>query len=293
MQNMLSTSRQSPARLYPVPAPKIQRLLTVILVLCGLLSGISSTTLHADTLRLATTTTLEESGLLSYLLPKIEQDINAKIETTVTVTRKAIRLGKAGKVDALLLHAPAEERRFVREGWGIGRYPVMKNDFLLVGPANDPIKLKGSKNLSSAFLKFTSGKVKFVSRGDQSGTHKKEVDLWNKHALFPVGAHWYYEAGEDMKATLMLANKLNAYTLVDRGTWTANQKSTQLAELYSEDSSLLNVYSVILINSNRHRVNIKESNDFLDWFLSPEGSKAIADYKINNEAPFEAISRNQ
>lgn len=258
----------------------------LLTILCVLNTAFS----HADTLRLATTTTLKNSGLLDYLLPKIEADLQINITHTVTATGQALRLGKLGEVDILLVHAPKAERKFVREGWGVGRYPVMKNDYLIVGPESDPVDIKDSKNLSSVFLKFTGGKGTFVSRGDQSGTHKKEVTLWNRHALFPVGASWYFEIGQSMQKTLLKADELKAYTLVDRGTWLATQKQTKLVELYSEDPSLVNVYSVILINSERHRVNIRESSAFLDWFLSEQGNQTIANFKINNQAPFEAIS---
>lgn len=258
--------------------------------LAALLFVLHSTLLPAETLRLATTTTLKNSGLLDYLLPKIEADLQVPITHTITATGQALRLGKLGDVDVLLVHAPKAERKFVREGWGIGRYPVMKSDYLLVGPKSDPVKIEGSKNLSSVFLKFTGGQGTFVSRGDHSGTHKKEVTLWNRHALFPVGASWYFEVGQGMKKTLLKANELDAYTLVDRGTWLAHKEKTKLVELYSGDASLINVYSIILINSERHRINIRESSAFLDWFFSEQGIQTIANFKIDNQSPFEAIT---
>ncbi|WP_284381843.1 substrate-binding domain-containing protein [Litoribrevibacter albus] len=270
----------------------ITKYLSLLFISCfnAVMISLPTVQCHAETLRLATTTTLHNSGLLDYLLPKIENDIQTKIDHKVTATGQALRLGKLGEVDVLLVHAPAAERKFVREGWGIGRYPVMKNNFLLVGPQDDPVQIKGAKNLSSVFLKFTSGKATFVSRGDQSGTHKKEVYLWNKHALFPVGASWYYEAGQNMKKTLAYASKVGAYTLVDKGTWLAHKASSTLAELYTDDPDLINVYSVILINSERHHINIKESSDFLDWFLSDRGRQVISEFKIENQMPFESIS---
>ena len=251
-----------------------------------------SASVTAETLRLATTTSTENSGLLAYLLPELEKDTGIKVDYTAIGTGQALRLGKLGKVDVLLVHAPASESKFVREGWGVGRYPVMRNDFLIVGPKSDPAEIKESKNLSAVFMKISKGKAPFVSRGDQSGTHKKEKHLWNKHALLPIGAKWYYEAGLNMKKTLIKANEEQGYTLIDRGTWLAHKDNYDLIELYSGHNDLMNIYSIILINSERHEINIKESSAFLDWFLSDKGREMIGNYKINNQTLFTPIVNN-
>jgi tungstate transport system substrate-binding protein len=257
----------------------------------ALASLLTTSIVHAETLRVATTHSLKSSGIFKHIIPVLEKEINAKIKVLPSSMEQAIRRAKKGQADILFSHSPGIERKFVKEGWGIARYPVMTSDLMFVGPANDPANISQAKNLSSLFMRLIQKKAPFVSRGDQSELHKKEVQLWHRHALLPTSASWYHETKSNMNKTLLKANQLNAYTLTDTASWLTSKSKLKLKPLYQRSKHLKKVFSVTLLNSERHIIQIRESSKFLDWFLSDEGKKHIANYKISNQVVFAPITK--
>lgn len=231
-------------------------------------------------IRLATTTSTDNSGLLEQLLPLFELDSDYSIQVISVGSGKALRLGQSGDVDVLLVHAPQSEEHFVDAGYGILRKNVMVNDFVLVGPKNDPAGLRHAKTTSDAFSRVQQSASIFISRGDDSGTHKKEISLWKSSNLNVLGK-WYREVGQGMGKSLQIADELQAYLLIDRATWIFQRQQTSLALLYQGDNALHNPYSVIAVNPKRHRTNFTGSVAFIDWLTSPKAQAAIADYAID------------
>jgi len=239
-------------------------------------------------LRLATTTSVENSGLLSYLLPQFTAYSGYKVDVIAVGTGAALNLAKNGDVDAVLVHAPDLEVTFCKEGYGIDRRTFMVNDFLIVGPRNDPAKVAQATSILEAFSRIAREKALFLSRGDNSGTHVKELEIWKKAALNPQGA-WYKEVGQGMEAVLWMADNLQAYTLTDSATWAFIKQKTNLAALYRNMSEpiLQNIYSVIAVNPARHpHSNYTGATLFIQWICSPEGLKAIESYRIGDEQLF-------
>jgi ABC-type tungstate transport system permease subunit/ABC-type tungstate transport system substrate-binding protein len=245
---------------------------------------------ETETLRLAITTTTENSGLISVLNPVFESDQNVKIKVITVGSGQALRLGEQGDVDVLLTHAPEDEKQFVKSGHGIERYPVMHNDFILVGPKNDPANIKNSNSISEAFNNLLLSKNKFISRGDDSGTHKKELAIWKHSKLLPEG-DWYVQSGIGMGSALLLANEQQAYTLTDRGTYLAFKERINLDIHYQGDSILHNPYHIIAINSQKHdHVNNDLAEKYITFITGEKAQKIINDYKLQEEQLFYAES---
>jgi len=263
------------------------RRLALLLCLAG--SGISASA--AEALVLASTTSTEQSGLFAHLLPRFTQESGIAVKVVALGTGQALDLARRGDADVVLVHDIPAEEKFVAEGFGLRRMPVMFNDFVLVGPASDPLKLRGSDAQRAMKLlgAAPAGAAGFISRGDKSGTHAAELRLWQAAGVDvpsqkPAG---YRECGCGMGPALNMASALNAYVLADRGTWAAFKNRGELALLVQGDSRLYNPYAVIVVNPAKHpHVKLKEAQAFADWLVSPRGQHAIADYKIGSEALF-------
>lgn len=232
-------------------------------------------------LTLVSTTSTLDSGLFDVLIPAFEKKYDCKVMVIAVGTGQAIRLAKDGNADVLLVHDRASEEKFVADGFGIRRLDVMHNDFLIVGPRNDPANIIGDK-AEMAFKKIFDAKAFFVSRGDDSGTHKKELAIWEKLNINPSG-NWYIESGSGMEVTLRIANEKNAYCLIDRATWTAHKKETDgLEKLVDGDKILFNPYSVIVVSSVKFpHVNYRLAQEFSDFIRSPEGQEIIKTFGVD------------
>ena len=230
----------------------------------------------------ASTTSIQNSGLFDILIPAYEKSTkyNVKVEVIAVGTGKAIRIAKKGEADLLFVHDPFREEKFVAEGYGINRRAVMHNDFVIVGPAKDPAKIKGAKTAVEAFGEIAETGSPFVSRGDDSGTNIKELDLWDDAGINPKGKGWYFEAGGKMGDTLLIANQKGAYTLSDMGTFLNYEPKIDLKILLIDDPVLKNQYSVIAVNPDRFQhVKYREAMDFIAFVTSHEGQLLIANYK--------------
>ena len=237
-------------------------------------------------LRLATTTSTDNSGLLAVLHPPFERASGVRVDVIAVGTGKALQLGENGDVDALLVHAPAAERQFVAAGFGVERLPVMRNDFVLLGPRRDPAAVKGAASIRLALRAVAEREVDFVSRGDDSGTHKKEQSLWRAAAVRPGGG-WYLSVGQGMGAALKIADDKQAYTLSDRGTYLAYKKRLDLIVLSEGDADLLNPYHVIMINPRRHpHVNVEAARRYIQFIRGETGQAIVRGFTIDGEALF-------
>ena len=237
----------------------------------------------------ASTTSTEQSGLFGFLLPIFEKESGIKVRVVALGTGQALDLARRGDADVVFVHAKAAEEKFLAEGHGVKRYPVMYNDFVLIGPKSDPAKVAGGKDIVEALKKIRSAQAPFVSRGDKSGTHMAELDLWKASGveLEQAKGPWYRDTGQGMGPALNTAASMNAYLLADRATWLAFRNRGELAILVEGDRRLYNQYGVILVNPDKHPTVKKDlGQKFIDWVISPAGQKAIADYKINGEPLF-------
>lgn len=240
----------------------------------------------ADILRLGTTTSTEDSGLLKYLLPEFEAKYNLRVHVISTGTGKALKLGENGDVDALLVHSRPDEEKFISDGFGVNRRDVMYNDFIIVGPANDPAKVRGMTDAVAALKKILVTKSPFISRGDQSGTHKMEQRLWNMAGVQPVG-DYYLSIGQGMGETLNMASSKQAYTLSDRGTYIAYKQRATLDVLVTGDPRIYNAYGVMAVNPKRYAsVNFEGAQKFIGWITSADGQQRIASFRAHGEQLF-------
>lgn len=230
-------------------------------------------------IKMATTTSTDNSGLLKYLLPKYEAKCGCKVRYTAVGTGNAIKLGENGDVDMIMVHARAAEDKFVKEGYGVNRRDLMYNDFVIVGPHSDPAGIRGMKDADAALKKIKSGGATFISRGDDSGTNKKELALWKSAGVDPKGPH-YLAIGQGMGQTLTVAGEKQAYTLTDRATYATYKDKTGLEIMVEGAKNLLNPYGVIAVNPKKYPdVNYQGAMHFIEWLTSPEGQQAIAAYK--------------
>ena len=237
----------------------------------------------------ASTTSTQDSGLFEYLLPIFQHRTGIAVKVIAQGTGQALDTGRRGDADVVFVHAKSAEEKFLAEGQGVKRNPVMYNDFVLIGPKDDPAGIKGN-DIAAALKSIKEKQAPFVSRGDRSGTHIAELALWNRDAGIDIDKDkggWYKSIGQGMGAALNMASASNAYVLSDRGTWLSFKNKGDLQILVEGDKRLFNQYGVILVNPEKHPTVKKDlGQEFIDWLLSPEGQKAIANYKINGEQLF-------
>lgn len=258
-----------------------------LLALAGITLSSAALPVLADTvLRLSTTTSTENSGLLKVLLPEFEAKTHIKVHVISVGTGKALELAKNGDVDVTLVHARAAEDKFVAEGHGVDRRDVMYNDFILVGPVDDPAGLKGGRDVLAAFRKITAARVKFISRGDNSGTDQMEQAYWKDAGVKP-GAGAYISAGMGMGEVLTMAAQLQAYTLTDRATYGAYRAKTGLAVLVEGDPRMFNPYGIIAVNPAKYKdINYRDASSLIAWLTSAQGQQKIAGFKVDGQQLF-------
>jgi len=237
----------------------------------------------------ASTTSTEQSGLFGHILPIFERKTGIEVRVVALGTGQALDLARRGDADVVFVHAKAAEEQFLREGHGVRRFPVMYNDFVIVGPKADPAGIAGGDDTLEALRKIKSAAAAFVSRGDRSGTHIAEVDLWTMAGvdIEKEKGPWYRETGQGMGPALNTASSMNAYLLSDRATWLAFRNRGELAVLVEGDKRLMNQYGVMLVSPDKHpNVKRAQGQAFIDWLVSPEGQAAIAEYTIGGEQLF-------
>ena len=237
-------------------------------------------------LRLATTTSTENSGLLAELLPPFEEQHNVTVDVVAVGTGAALELGRNGDVDLVMVHAPGLEREFVNEGYGVERVGFMYNDFVILGPEDDPAGIAGMESVTEAMQRIAQEEATFISRGDNSGTHTKEKTIWAEAGVDPSGS-WYREAGQGMGAVITMTNEQQAYTLADRGTYLAYRADIGLDVLVAGDPLLFNPYAVIAVNPEEHpHVKRDLAQELIDFVTSEEGQEIIGDYRVEGEQLF-------
>lgn len=259
------------------------------LVTLGLILNVISATgtvAQTNILRMATTTSTENSGLLKTILPVFEQASGYEVHVIAVGTGKALRMGRDGDVDVVLVHAPAAEQAFIDKGFGVNRRQVMYNDFVIVGPVSDPASINGMQDPITALTGIVKHRALFVSRGDDSGTNKKELALWQAAGIEPAG-NWYRVAGQGMGKVLQMAGELQAYTLTDRGTWLAMRHKLPLQIVVEGDPRLYNPYGIIAVNPQRYpQVNYRGAMQLIDWLTSKPGQTLIGQFRVNEEQLF-------
>jgi tungstate transport system substrate-binding protein len=258
----------------------------VLLMLCASLYAQPSNGAQQQSIRLATTTSTENSGLLRVLLPAFERDTGYKVHVIAVGTGKALRMGQDGDVDVVMVHARADENKFVAAGYGVNRRDLMYNDFIIVGPKNDPAEVRSLNDTAKALAKVAERRAVFISRGDDSGTHKKELELWTAARVKPSGV-WYRAIGQGMEQALQMAGEVQGYTLADRGTWLALRRKLDLAIVSEGDERLFNPYGIIAVNPARYSdVNYRGAMALIDWLTGARGQQTIASFKVDDEALF-------
>jgi tungstate transport system substrate-binding protein len=238
---------------------------------------------------LASTTSTENSGLFKHLLPRFEEKSGIEVRVVAVGTGQAIEMARRGDADVILVHHRASEDEFVAHGYGVERFDVMFNDYLIVGPSSDPAKITGMKDAARALKRIAESQAVFTSRGDDSGTHKAELALWKKAGMDvkPHSGQWYRETGSGMGAMLNTASGIDAYALTDRATWASFRNRGNLELMVEGDPALFNPYGVILVNPARHpHIKRKAGQAFIDWLLSGEGQDAIAEFRIDGQQVF-------
>jgi len=265
-----------------------RRSLFVLAATIALAAGFSARA-QDKSIVVASTTSTQDSGLFGHILPLFKAKTGIDVKVVAQGTGQALDTGRRGDADVVFVHAKAPEEKFVADGFGVRRYPVMYNDFVLIGPKSDPAGIMGMTDIAQALKAIKSRGTPFISRGDRSGTHIAELDLW-KAAGIDIGKEkgpWYKEIGQGMGAALNTASAANAYVLADRGTWLSFKNRSDLDILVAGDKRLFNQYGVILVNPEKHPHVKKELGQaFIDWLVSPEGQRAIADYKVGGEQLF-------
>lgn len=260
------------------------------LILLGVVLAVFPAQGDEHTIRLATTTSTENAGLLAVLLPPFEQRTGYKVHVIAVGTGKALRIARDGDVDVVMVHAPAAERAFVAAGHGVNRRDLMYNDFVIVGPKEDPAGVRGITDAAVALSRVAMLGALFISRGDDSGTHKKEQELWVAAGVTPAG-RWYREAGQGMGRVLQMAGELGAYTLTDRGTWLAMRNKIPLETVVEGDNRLFNPYGIIAVNPARYRgVNYSGAMALIAWVTSVPGQAIVRDFAIDGEPLFRPLA---
>jgi tungstate transport system substrate-binding protein len=238
----------------------------------------------------SSTTSTEQSGVFGHILPLFTKKTGIQVRVVAVGTGQALDIGRRGDSDVVFVHDRAAEDKFIAEGGGVGRHDVMYNDFVIVGPRDDPAKIAGGKDAVAAFRKIAEAKAPFVSRGDRSGTNAEELRLWKDAGIDPEASgkgSWYRNTGSGMGPALNTTSAMDAYTLSDRGTWLSFKNRGNLEILVEGDPKLFNQYGVMLVNPAKHpHVKKTEGQAFIDWLISPEGQQAIAAYKINGQQLF-------
>ena len=236
-------------------------------------------------IRMASTTSTQNSGLFDHILPLFEKKTGIKIDVVAVGTGASIEIGKRGDADVVFVHAKDQELKAVEEGFFVDRHDVIHNDFVIIGPPADPAKVTGLQSAADALKAIAASGSSFVSRGDKSGTHTKELSLWKKAGLDPAGQKWYLEVGQGMEKTQRIADEKRAYTLTDRGTWlaTKDKDKLDLVIVLEGDPALFNQYGVMAVNPKKHgHVKYKEAMEFVNWIVSKEGQDAVASFKDKN-----------
>lgn len=259
----------------------LRGILVIALIACMIIP-LSACTKKERTMTLGTTTSTQDSGLLDYLLPIFEKDTGIKVKVVAKGTGEALKLGQNGDVDSLLVHAKEQELQFIKSGYGTDRVEIMYNDFIIVGPKDDPAKLneKAPKDAVAAFKIINDSKANFISRGDNSGTNTKELAIWKEAGITPSGA-WYMSAGKGMGAVLQMADEKKAYTLTDRATYLSMKDKLGLTIVTEKGSSLLNQYAIVKINTEKNKIKSAEADEFLKWMVSDKGQNLIGQYGVD------------
>lgn len=266
-----------------------RRLMTAIAA-SALLAAASPALAQDKSIVVSSTTSTTDSGLFNHILPLFKKKTGIDVKVVSQGTGQALDTGRRGDSDVVFVHARPQEEKFVADGFGVKRFPVMYNDFVLIGPKSDPAGVKGGKDIVAALKAIQGKSAPFISRGDKSGTHSAELNLWKQAGIDIAGAGkgaWYKEIGQGMGAALNTASASNAYVLADRGTWLSFKNRGDLDIVVEGDNKLFNQYGIILVNPEKHpNVKKAEGQAFIDWIVSPEGQKAIADYMIGGNQLF-------
>ncbi|MCP4489461.1 MAG: solute-binding protein [Gammaproteobacteria bacterium] len=259
----------------------------IFLMAC--LLSVTGSGIAEKSLILQSTTSTANSGLYDYLLPIFEKDSGIKVNVVAVGTGQAIKNAQNCDGDVLLVHAKAAEEKFIAEGYGLERFDVMYNDFIFVGPPDDPANIRSVRLAANGLLKIAESRSIFLSRGDNSGTHKKELSLWKSAGVDPVmsSGAWYRETGSGMGATLNVAVEMNAYAMTDRGTWIGFGNKQDFDILLSGDNDLFNQYGVMMVNPERcNKMNMQSAKKFTEWILSDKGQSLIANYQLQGQQLF-------
>jgi len=269
----------------------LRKIILILIAVAGL-AGFSAApaTAQEKSIVVASTTSTQDSGLFDHLLPLFTQKTGIAVKVLAQGTGQALDIGRRGEADVVFVHNKSSENRFIDEGDGVKRVPVMYNDFVLIGPKSDPAGIKDLKDVAKAFNAIKAKSATFISRGDRSGTHIKELMIWNRDLGIDIEKDrdvWYTSIGQGMDAALHMARASNAYVLSDRATWMHLKNKGDLQILVADDKRMFNQYGVILVNPAKHPdVKREFGQQFINWLVSPEGQKAIASYKINGEQLF-------
>jgi len=255
-------------------------------VAIGLMLALTIPVCAQNVIKLSTTTSTENSGLLKVILPVFEAKTNSKVHVISVGTGKALELAKNGDVDVTLVHARKSEDKFVADGHGVNRRDVMYNDFIIVGPKSDPAGIKGSRNVIAAMKKIAAGKSRFISRGDNSGTDQMEQEYWKEAGVKPTGGA-YVSAGLGMGEVLTMAAEMQGYTLTDRATYGAYRAKTGLAIVMEGDPKMFNPYGIIAVNPAKYKtINYQGAMQLIEWITSEDGQKKIAEFKVDGQQLF-------
>jgi tungstate transport system substrate-binding protein len=267
----------------------LKRLLLPVVAILASLGACGGLFAQQPSIIVASTTSTEQSGLFGYLLPRFSAATGIAVKVVAVGTGQALDIGRRGDADVVFVHDRTAEEKFLGEGFGVRRFDVMYNDFVIVGPKADPAHIAGEKDVTAALRAIAASKAPFISRGDRSGTHEAELRLWREAGIDLEARKdsWYREIGQGMGAALNMASATNAYLLTDRGTWLSFKNRGDLIVLTEGDKRLFNQYGVMLVNPAKHsNVKVKEGQAFIDWLVSSEGQQTIAGYKVNGEQLF-------